>query len=204
MDTKIYYSVGNELVNEFKIKRSVFLCSLAPSASIHEAKEFISKISRENHNATHNCWAYIIGEKGAVFHSSDAGEPSGTAGLPILNALQSFDLSNTAAVVTRHFGGVKLGVRGLIEAYSSSVKETLKNAVLKPLIPATGIRIETGYAFNDILMNLLEQFIFQVVSTDYADTVTHTLEIKNEKLDKTMHLLSEYRSQGKVKFQVLS
>ena len=204
MEKKTHYSVTKRLESVLKIKRSLFICSLGPAASIKEAKAFISRISKAHHTATHNCWAYIIGENGDVFHSSDAGEPSGTAGAPILNTLQGFCLSNVAAVVTRHFGGVKLGIRGLIQAYSGSVKETIKNAPLKPLIPSTAVRIEVGYDLSDILLNHLNDTIIQVRATDYADKVTHTIDIETGNLEKALVLLSEYRSKGKLTFTVLS
>jgi len=102
------------------------MCTLGYVDSLEKAKQFISRISKENKTANHNCWAYILGEKGELFHCSDAGEPSGTAGKPMLNALQSHCMTNIAAVVTRHFGGVKLGVRGLKSLMSLTISCSIK------------------------------------------------------------------------------
>ncbi len=115
--------------SKINIKRSIFVATASRTDSVEEAKEFIRKVSKEFSDATHNCWAYRVYENGAVVeHSSDAGEPSGTAGIPILNAIKSLNFYNTAVVVTRYFGGVKLGAKGLREAYSESAKSVLEIA----------------------------------------------------------------------------
>ena len=104
---KYYYSIGKDVIIEIKIKRSKFIVHLHYAESVKDAKEYISKISTEHKTATHNCWAYIVGEKGETFHNSDAGEPPGTAGKPILNTLKKHNTTNIVAVVTRYFVGVK-------------------------------------------------------------------------------------------------
>ena len=112
-----------------KIKRSKFIANLKRVDSIDEAKKFISEMSKNFKDATHNCWAYRVLELGKlVEHYSDAGEPPGSAGLPILNALRRFDLVNVAVVVTRYFGGVKLGIKGLRSAYHDVVLKALQDA----------------------------------------------------------------------------
>jgi len=115
--------------SKINIKRSIFIATASRTDSVEAAKEFIKKVSKEFSDATHNCWAYRVYENNkAIEHSSDAGEPSGTAGIPILNAIKSFNFYNTTVVVTRYFGGVKLGVKGLREAYSESAKSVLETA----------------------------------------------------------------------------
>ncbi len=117
---------GNARV-KINVKRSVFIASAKECKSVSEAKEFIKSVSKEFGDATHNCWAYRVYEDGKIVeHSSDAGEPSGSAGLPILGAIKSLDLVNIAVVVTRYFGGVKLGIRGLIDAYSQAAMSVLR------------------------------------------------------------------------------
>ncbi|MCD6449049.1 MAG: YigZ family protein [Thermotogaceae bacterium] len=123
--------------NKINIKRSIFIATVSRAYSVEEAKEFIKKVSREFSDATHNCWAYRVYEDATILeHSSDAGEPSGTAGISILNAIKSLNFYNTAVVVTRYFGGVKLGVKGLREAYSKSAKsalEAVEYTIVKPM-----------------------------------------------------------------------
>ena len=168
--------------------------------SIDEAKQFISKVSKENKTATHNCWAYITGEKGDVFHCSDAGEPAGTAGKPMLNALKSNSMSNIAVVVTRYFGGVKLGVRGLMDAYSLSVNNTIELKKLNKLVHTVKVSIEISYEFNDTLLNKINNLIIGIENTDYSDKIVHIVEIEHSRIKKVVKFLSEYQSRGMLKF----
>ncbi|RLC23655.1 MAG: hypothetical protein DRH93_06670 [Deltaproteobacteria bacterium] len=200
MDKNYFYSIDHHRSTKIKIRRSVFICTLEYVTSIEKAKTFISRISKENKTATHNCWAYILGEKGDIFHCSDAGEPSGTAGKPILNKLQSYHMSNIAAVVTRHFGGVKLGVRGLIDAYSTSVENTINLKKLKKLVQTVSLVLEVSYGFNDILLSQIKEYFFIIKDTVYTDKIIHTIEIEVKNYAKVDRLLSEYQSQGKLKF----
>jgi len=204
IDKNYFYSIGHQRTTTIKIKRSIFICTLEYVETIESAKNFISRISKENKTATHNCWAYILGEKGDFFHCSDAGEPSGTAGKPMLNTLQSYHITNIAAVVTRHFGGVKLGVRGLIEAYCASVKNTIELKKLKKLIQTVSILIEVSYGFNDTLLNQIKNYLTKIKDTTYTDKIVHIVEIELENYTKVDRLLSEYQSRGKLKFSMIS
>ena len=198
-----FYSIKHPRKTNIKIKRSVFICTMEYVESIDEAKEFISRISKENHTATHNCWAYIVGEKGDIFHSSDAGEPSGTAGKPMLNTLQRYRMANVAAVVTRHFGGVKLGVRGLIDAYCESVSNTIELEKLTKLVKTIKVCIEVSYEFNDTLHNQIQNFIVGIQKTDYSDKIVHIFEFEHKNFKKLNKLFSEYQSRGILKFSVI-
>ncbi|MFV0131013.1 YigZ family protein [Streptomyces sp. HMX112] len=120
-----YRTVAREGVHETEINRSRFLCALAPAATEREAQDFVARVRREHPTATHNCFAYVIGADAAVQRASDDGEPGGTAGAPMLQMLLRRDLRYTAAVVTRYYGGVKLGAGGLIRAYGGVVGEAL-------------------------------------------------------------------------------
>ncbi|MDA3917627.1 MAG: YigZ family protein [Deltaproteobacteria bacterium] len=203
MDMNFFYSIKHQRITDIKIKRSVFICTMKYVESIDEAKTFISTIAKENHTATHNCWAYIVGEKGDIFHSSDAGEPSDTAGKPMLNILQRHGMTNVAAVVTRHFGGVKLGVRGLIDAYSESVSRTIELKKLRKLVQTIQVCVEVSYEFNDTLQNLIKNFIVGVQKTDYSDKIVHIFEFEDKNFKKLDKLFSEYQSRGFLKFSVI-
>ena len=203
MDENYFYSIEHQRTSTIKIRRSVFICTLAFVNSIENAKKFISRVSKKNKTATHNCWAYILGEKGELFHCSDAGEPSGTAGKPILNALKSHCMTNIAAVVTRHFGGVKLGIRGLIEAYSASVKNTIDLKKLKKMVHTVSIFIEVSYGFNDTLLNQIKNYLSRITDTAYTDKIAHRVEIELKNYARVESLLSEYQSMGKLKFNII-
>ncbi|MFI8419680.1 YigZ family protein [Streptomyces sp. NPDC085460] len=120
-----YRTLAREGVHETEINRSRFLCALAPVADEREAQEFVARIRREHPTATHNCFAYVIGADASVQKASDDGEPGGTAGVPMLQMLLRREMRYVAAVVTRYYGGVKLGAGGLIRAYGGVVGEAL-------------------------------------------------------------------------------
>ena len=120
-----YVTVAREGTHESEINRSRFLCSLAPAATEREAQEFIARVRKEHPTATHNCFAYVIGADASVQKASDDGEPGGTAGVPMLQMLTRRDVRYAVAVVTRYYGGVKLGAGGLIRAYGGVVGEAL-------------------------------------------------------------------------------
>ncbi|MFD7900110.1 YigZ family protein [Streptomyces sp. NPDC059743] len=120
-----YRTVARAGMHETEINRSRFLCALAPAATEREAQEFVTRVRKEHPTATHNCYAYVIGADASVQKASDDGEPGGTAGAPMLQMLMRREVRYTAAVVTRYYGGVKLGAGGLIRAYGGVVGETL-------------------------------------------------------------------------------
>jgi uncharacterized YigZ family protein len=120
-----YRTVARAGVHETEVNRSRFRCALAPAATEREAQDFVARVRREHADATHNCWAYVIGADAAVQKASDDGEPGGTAGLPMLQMLLRRDVRYVVAVVTRYYGGVKLGAGGLVRAYGGAVGEAL-------------------------------------------------------------------------------
>ncbi|MGP3948052.1 YigZ family protein [Streptomyces sp. 7N604] len=120
-----YRTVAREGVHETEISKSRFICALAPAATEQEAQDFIQRIRKEHPTATHNCYAYVIGAEGGIQKASDDGEPGGTAGVPMLQMLLRREVRYVVAVVTRYFGGVKLGAGGLIRAYGGAVGEAL-------------------------------------------------------------------------------
>ncbi|SED90147.1 YigZ family protein [Streptomyces sp. KS_5] len=120
-----YRTVAHAGVHETEVNRSRFICALAPAATEQEAQDFLAAVRKEHADATHNCWAYVIGADAAIQKASDDGEPGGTAGVPMLQMLLRRDMRYVVAVVTRYYGGVKLGAGGLIRAYGGAVGEAL-------------------------------------------------------------------------------
>jgi uncharacterized YigZ family protein len=123
-----YYTVKEYGEHELIIEKSRFICYIERAATEEDAQNFIQQIKKMHHNANHNCSAYIIGDHDHIQKANDDGEPSGTAGVPMLEVLKKKKIKNTVVVVTRYFGGIKLGTGGLIRAYGKSVSEGL-NAV---------------------------------------------------------------------------
>jgi uncharacterized YigZ family protein len=120
-----YLTVAREGVHESEIKRSRFLCALAPVPSEQAAQDFVRRIRGQHPGATHNCFAYVIGPDGRLHRASDDGEPGGTAGTPMLQVLLGREVRDTVAVVTRYYGGVQLGAGGLVRAYGGAVSAAL-------------------------------------------------------------------------------
>ncbi|MEV6164541.1 YigZ family protein [Streptomyces sp. NPDC052052] len=120
-----YRTVARAGVHETEINRSRFICAIAPAATEQEAQDFLARVRREHPTATHNCFAYVIGADASVQKAGDDGEPGGTAGVPMLQMLTRREMRYVVAVVTRYYGGVKLGAGGLIRAYGGVVGETL-------------------------------------------------------------------------------
>nr|WP_202471409.1 YigZ family protein [Streptomyces sp. SID8377] len=118
-------TIGREHVHESEIKRSRFLCALAPVSGEEAAQEFIARVRKEHAGATHNCFAYVIGAEGRIHRASDDGEPGGTAGTPMLQVLLRREVRDVVAVVTRYYGGVQLGAGGLVRAYGGAVSAAL-------------------------------------------------------------------------------
>ena len=135
---KGFLTIKKDVANETVIERSRFICTLKRVDGEDEAKEFVSSIKSTYPDANHNCYAYIADEGGFYVKFSDDGEPQGTAGLPMLETLKAMGLKKVAAVVTRYFGGIKLGTGGLARAYSDGVKQAvLKSGISECLYSAT-------------------------------------------------------------------
>lgn len=208
-EKSVFYSVGRSISDpvrraEIKIKRSVFVCRLSYVETIEDAKEFISKVSKEYKTATHNCWAYVVGDSGQISHCSDAGEPPGTAGKPMLNTLLSHHMTCTAAVVTRYYGGVKLGVRGLIEAYALAVAEAIAQAPLARLVKTESFRICLDYSLNDSFLNRISALKTTISGTDYKERVTHELVVELSDLSALESMLTQYQRQGLLNYIKIS
>ncbi|OEU89544.1 YigZ family protein [Streptomyces oceani] len=120
-----YVTVASEGVHETEVNRSRFRCALAPVADEEQAQAFLARVRRQHPTASHHCWAYVLGTDAAIQRSGDDGEPGGTAGAPMLQMLTRREIRYAAAVVSRWFGGTKLGAGGLIRAYSGAVGEAL-------------------------------------------------------------------------------
>jgi len=194
-----FYSIAQKREYSCKIKRSEFIAHLAYVETIEAAKQFISQISEEHKNATHNCWAYIVGDNGQTYHSSDAGEPSGTAGKPILNALKKYDMTNIAAVVTRYFGGVKLGIRGLIEAYGQTTEAAIQQKPLKKIVKTVEFKVTTTYDFIEPLKYNIKEQLGQIIDIQYGAEVQLVVQVEEHLQKPLRNYLQELEKVGKLK-----
>ena len=150
-----FTSVSKEFRHEYIVDKSRFITTISPCTTEEEAQAFIGRINKEFWDATHNCTAYALGPKQEQQRSSDNGEPSGTAGKPMLEVLKKTGITNVAVVVTRYFGGIKLGAGGLIRAYSHSVAETLGLAPKELHTTRTQLQVTIDYS----LYGAVERFL---------------------------------------------
>jgi len=180
---------------EINVKRSRFIGSSRRCESEEEAKSFIKNVSQEHSSASHSCWAYRISLPGKeVANYSDAGEPHGSAGQPILGAIDSLELTNVVVVVTRYFGGVKLGIRGLIDAYGGTALESLKAA--KPVTFRPGIELigEMAYTqWNDFSRLFRENKDFSLQKVDYSDRVLCVIAVRKDEVERVTGFFEERR-----------
>lgn len=175
------YTIVQDWRKEIIIEKSRFICTLKKVNSEEEAQSFIKDIKKEFWDATHNCSAYIVDD--LLQRSNDDGEPSGTAGIPMLEVLRKNNLTGTAAVVTRYFGGIKLGAGGLVRAYSGSVAGTVKECgIAKKVLMSKFSFLYDVNSVGRILNVLYQQNLFKIADVEYNLRAKIILEMQdNEK-----------------------
>ncbi|MCD8200500.1 MAG: YigZ family protein [Clostridia bacterium] len=176
--TDSYLSVDGVCSSEKTIEKSRFIATSAHVESDAEAKEFVAKISKRYSDATHNCFAYIADRGAQLLRFSDAGEPSGTAGIPILEVIKNRGLVYIAVVVTRYFGGIKLGAGGLVRAYSGSCAENLSVAKVRMYSLFNGVTLTTDYPLATAAAKFLEKAGARDLRTEYGEKVNFNLYVR--------------------------
>lgn len=180
-----------------EIKKSRFICHAKRVNSEEEARAFITAIKKEHYKATHNCSAFIIGERSEIKRTSDDGEPSGTAGVPMLGVLENHNLTNVCVVVTRYFGGIKLGAGGLIRAYAGSVALAVKEIGIVEIKEQAGIQIQMSYAQYQEYGNFLKEHNLMELETNFTDQVETIIFVDKEDKEDIKSSLIEFFN-GKV------
>ena len=175
-----------------EIKKSRFICHVKRVYSEEEARAFIAAIKKEHYKATHNCSAFIIGEKSDIKRTSDDGEPSGTAGVPMLGVLEKHELTNLCVVVTRYFGGIKLGAGGLIRAYAGSVALAIKEIGLVEIKEQAGLRLKLSYSQYQDFANFLKVQNLEETDTIFTELVDTTIYIDKNIKETTKRNLTEF------------
>ena len=166
-----YLALKNEGQHEIVIEKSRFIAHIARATSEEEAQAFIQKIKKEHNSATHNCSAYLIGETDNIQKANDDGEPSGTAGVPMLEVLKKRELKDTVAVVTRYFGGIKLGAGGLIRAYGKAVSEGLNHIGVVERQLQQIVHIIVDYTLLGKMENELRNSVYPIKEMNYMEKV---------------------------------
>ena len=190
-------TIKEDFIAEEEIKKSRFICHLKRVYTEEEARAFISDIKKEHHKANHNCSAFTLGDRQEIQRSSDDGEPSGTAGVPMLEILKKREITNVCAVVTRYFGGIKLGAGGLIRAYAGSVGHALDQVGLVKFVTQEQLILTLDYGNYDGLQRFLSSQGLVISESEFLSDVTVKLFVD---LDKTEQLLADLVEQfsGKI------
>lgn len=189
--SKSVYSGGEGEIEE---KKSRFIAHIEPATTEEEAVEFINKIKKQYFDARHNCYAFVIGDNSELTRCSDDGEPSGTAGRPMLEVLTGEGITNVVAVVTRYFGGTLLGTGGLVRAYQASLKEGLNNTVIIEKFPGIILEITCDYTDVGKLQYHFAGKGIRVLRSDYGANVSFRIVIDIAALENTKKDLTEITS----------
>ncbi|USJ21319.1 YigZ family protein [Lactococcus formosensis] len=192
-------TIKEDFTTEEEIKKSRFICHLKRVYTEEEARSFISEIKKEHHKANHNCSAFTLGDRQEIQRSSDDGEPSGTAGVPMLEILKKREITNVCAVVTRYFGGTKLGAGGLIRAYAGSVGHALDQVGLVKFVTQEQLILTLDYGNYDGLQRFLSAQGLIISESEFLSDVTVKLFVD---LDKTDQLLADLIEQFSGKISV--
>lgn len=187
--------------SEEKIKGSRFIASAAPVETDKEAQAFIEEIKKEFHDATHNCYAWKIGlGRRQKYRYNDGGEPSGTAGQPILKSINSTNASNVCVVVTRYFGGAKLGTGGLMRAYGRVSYELLRSSKSEKKYLSDTLTFSVDFDFVDVAHSVISSFSAELKDSHYGEKVTFEVEVRASKLSAFKAKITE-ATNGQVKIK---
>ncbi|MGO3113744.1 MAG: YigZ family protein [Staphylococcus saprophyticus] len=187
-------TIKAEHIIENVINKSRFIAHIKPVESEEDAKAFINQVSTKHREAAHNCSAYTIGDQMNIQKANDNGEPSGTAGVPMLDILKKLEIHNACVVVTRYFGGIKLGGGGLIRAYSGAVRDVIYDigrVELKPAIPTT---VTINYDLTGKFEYELESTSYLLRDQSYTDKVSYQIDVVASDYDEFIAFLNRTTS----------
>lgn len=185
-----------------EVKKSKFITYTKKVETEAEAIEFINKIKKKHHDASHNCSAFIVGTNKEIVRSSDDGEPQGTAGRPMLDVLVGSDIVNIVSVVTRYFGGIELGRGGLTRAYSGAVQAGMEKLPTAIMTLGKRVKIYTDYSTIGNILHKLTQDNQPIEESNYTDIITLTITIEIDKVDNLINDINEISS-AKSKVEII-
>lgn len=180
-----FVTIQRDIETEIVEKKSKFIANLIPIETVQEAEDIIKEIRKKYHDAKHHCIAYRILEENQIIEkSSDDGEPSGTAGAPMLNILQKNQLANVLIVVTRYFGGILLGTGGLVRAYSDALLKAIKESVLLKKVKGIEMLVKVDYANFDNFQYYSKNNNIFITNVEYGEEISCKIELEEEKKEK--------------------
>lgn len=186
-----YKTIAHTAEGTYSEKRSKFLAFAFPVENVEEVKMHVAAIQKQYYDARHACYAYMLGAERTDFRANDNGEPSGTAGKPILGQINSYGLTNILIVVVRYFGGIKLGTSGLIVAYRQAAIEALENATIVERTIDDDISFSYEFPFMNEVMKVVKELNPQIISQDYDMNCAMTLRIRRGMMPQLRERLSK-------------
>ncbi len=186
----VFNTIEKEYQGYFKDKGSKFYSFAYPVKNEAEIKEILAKLRKEHHSARHHCFAWRLGIQNIAFRVNDDGEPSSTAGKPILGQLLSYNVTNILLVVVRYFGGTLLGVSGLINAYRNAVADVLQKAEIKQKIIEKEINLKFTYKELAEVMNVIKQENLIILNTHFEENCNLSFSVRESEYEKVMHIFS--------------
>jgi uncharacterized YigZ family protein len=184
-----YKTISAAVDSCYTEKRSRFIAYAVPVRTVEEVKEQVDKFKKQYYDARHVCWAYMLGPERITFRSNDDGEPSGTAGKPILGQINSLGLTDLLVVVVRYFGGIKLGTGGLIVAYKTAAAEVLSIADIEERTVDEVMTVQFEYPFMNGIMRIIKEDNPEVLSQSFDMNCEMTLRIRKSEADKLRNRL---------------
>ena len=192
------YRINEEYENKIIINKSIFITHLYRVNNVDEVNDILATVRKKYYDATHNCYAYIIGDNQDIKKASDDGEPSKTAGFPMLDVLEKNNLTNILAITTRYFGGILLGAGGLVRAYSSSVSECLKQVKLYDTKPQIKFSLTLSYSGYNTLIKTINYI--NIIDTSFNQDIIIISSIDKELYDKLNEDLYKYKIDSKLTY----
>ncbi|MFQ5824666.1 MAG: IMPACT family protein [bacterium] len=198
-----FCSIKAEAVAELTVKDSKFIAHAAPSANQEKAEKYVTVITNKFQDATHNCYAYKIGVGDrCIFRFNDAGEPSGTAGRPILQAIERKKLTHVVVVVARYFGGTKLGTGGLMRAYKSAALAALDKAMIVKYYPQIALRLKFSYQQSKAVHQVLAKYGVQIIESQFKEMIDYLIKLKVLDEKEFVEALNNFTG-GKIAIEVV-
>lgn len=195
-----YKTINNKASAEFEVNRSVFICNIKNVITIEEGLAFVNEITKKYGGATHNCYGIILKDGGQKI--SDDGEPQGTAGLPIAQVLKMRNIFDAAAVVTRYYGGIKLGANGLVGAYTKACADALDSAEISNMCLSCLYEMQLNYTEFSVLNNFIKDKKIKIVDINYSDIVTIKVSVADNIVTVLENKISEITA-GREKMKLL-
>ena len=191
----MYKLVKNQARTETVINKSRFIGTSFSCSSEEEARKIVEQIRKEYSDATHNCYAFIFDTLGNSMRYSDDGEPQGTAGLPILEVIKNKGLVNTGVVITRYFGGIKLGAGGLVRAYAGAAADVLNNSEIVEMCEGVIFNVIVDYTLSNVIEKSFGNAL--ILSKEYSEVITYQLIVKKEQYIDLANKITDFAN-GKV------